>query len=499
MRYFLLPLVFASMIFQLSCTGSKQLDPKQIRIALESSPKTLDPRRATDANGQRLASLLFQSLVRLGPNMEIVGDAAKTWKLTENSLSMTLHPSIKFSDGMALSKEDIEFTFNEYTKKGSIFAGAYSKISKVEVMGTNEEGFKIKLSLNAPSATILTDLSPLKLLSKSYVEKVGLDFGKKILGTGPYFLEKLSSNEIILKKNPNYLGNVANESLLFKIIKDDNTRYLKVLKGSIDLAPNVLSPQSSKKLLSNEKFQSFQSSGLAMNYLLVNLKNKYLSDLNIRKALGSAIDKNSIIKYKLEGLASPASSILTPGNPFFHDGLKIPGFSLDNAKKFFTSAKEQPKELIIKTSNKPSAVENAKIIANQLEKLGLKVKIQSYEWGTFFDDIKKGNYQLATMRWVGATDPDIYRIAFHSSEHPPGRNRGYYTNKSLDKLLDSGTSIVSQTKRIQHYRKVQEAIAKDLPIIPLWYNSQINIVNKSIKGFQVSKTGDFSFFKDLHR
>lgn len=498
MRLFLL-LVFASLLFQTSCTSKVKSDPNQIRIALESAPKTLDPRRATDANGQRLSNLLFQSFVRLGPDMKIIGDAAETWKLTEKSLKMKLKANLKFSNGEQITDEDLKFTFSEYTKKTSIFAGAYSEIKKVQVSGTNESGFDITLELSGPSATLLTDLSPLKILPKEHIEKHGLDFNKNILGSGPYLLEKSSSNEIILKKNPHSFEKIANSSLLFKIIKDDNTRYLKVLKGSIDLAPNVLSPQSSIKLLSNKDFQSFKNSGLAMNYLLVNLKNEFLSDINIRKAIGSAIDKESIIKYKLEGLASPASSILTPGNPFFHSGLEMPSFSLENAKKLFNSASSKPKELVIKTSNKPSAVENAKILANQIEKLGLKVKIQSYEWGTFFDDVKKGNYQLATMRWVGATDPDIYRIAFHSSEHPPGRNRGYYTNKELDNLLDSGTSIVSTEKRIKHYQKVQEAVAKDLPIIPLWYNSQVNIVNKKIEGFQVSKTGDFSYFKDLHR
>jgi peptide/nickel transport system substrate-binding protein len=490
--------ILFAMIFSLSaCTKSNEVKEGSIRIALESAPKTLDPRRATDANGQRMATLLFQSFVRLGPEMEIIGDAAQTWDLTESSLKMKLHPNIKFSDGKELTKEDILFSFNEYRKEGSIFAGAYKEIKEIKVDASNKEGFQVDLMLAEPSATLLTDLSPLKILPKSHVEKMGADFQNKIIGSGPYTLDKKSVGEFLLKKNPHYIGKVANNELLFKVIKDDNTRYLKVLKGNIDVAPNVLSPQSSKKLLSNNEFTSFQTAGLAMNYLLLNLKDKALSNKDFRKALGAAIDRKSIIDYKLEGLASPASSILTPENPFFHKELQIPQFNIDKAKEILSKIPDLPKTLSIKTSNKPSAVENAKILANQIGKLGIEVKIESYEWGTFFEDIKKGNYQLATMRWVGATDPDIYRIAFHSDEMPPGRNRGFYQNKQLDSLLDKGTSIVSTEKRIEHYRKVQEIIAKDLPIIPLWYNDQINIVSKRIKGFKVSKIGDFSYFKDL--
>ena len=495
---FLKIVILTAMIFSFSaCTKNKEVKKGSIRIALESAPKTLDPRRATDANGQRMATLLFQSFVRLGPEMEIIGDAAKTWELTEKSLSMKLHPNIKFSNGNPLTEEDILFSFNEYRKEGSIFAGAYKEIKDISVEATNEEGFSVVLNLSEPSATLLTDLSPLKILPKAHVEKLGPDFQNKIIGSGPYSLAKKSVGEFLLKKNPHYIGQVANEELLFKVIKDDNTRYLKVLKGNIDVAPNVLSPQSSKKLLTNKDFTSFQTAGLAMNYLLLNLKDEALANKDFRKALGAAIDRTSIIDYKLEGLASPASSILTPENPFFHKELQIPQFNIDKAKELLAKIPNFPKSLSIKTSNKPSAVENAKILANQIGKLGIKAKIESYEWGTFFEDIKKGNYQLATMRWVGATDPDIYRIAFHSAEMPPGRNRGFYQNKQLDKLLDKGTSIVSTQKRIDHYRKVQEIIAKDLPIIPLWYNDQINIVSKRVEGFKVSKIGDFSYFKDL--
>ncbi|MEC9283942.1 MAG: ABC transporter substrate-binding protein [Bdellovibrionota bacterium] len=483
-----------------ACNSKKEVQEGEIRIALESSPKTLDPRRATDANGQRLVGLIFQSFVKLGPEMEIIGDAASSWDLSKEALELRLQPMLKFSNGKNLTKEDILFSFAEYKKDGSIFASSFKTIGKIEISENNEKGFLVKVDLNDPTATLLTDLSLLKILPKSQVEKYGEDFSKHVIGTGPYALEKQTSNEIVLVKNSHYTKEVKNKKLSFKVIKDDNTRYLKILKGNIDLAPNVLSPQSSIKLLKNDKFNHFRAPGLAMNYLLVNLKDPLLKKKETRTAIAHAIDKNSIIQYKLEGLASPASSILTPSNPFFDSKLNLPAFSLEAAKTKIKNMLTDKKTLSIKTSNNPNAVENAKILANQISKLGFDVKIESYEWGTFFEDIKNGNYQLATMRWVGATDPDIYRVAFHSNELPPsGRNRGHYQNKELDKLLDSGIGILSMEDRIKHYQKVQEIIAEDLPIIPLWYNEQINIVSKEIEGFKTSKTGDFSYFINLVR
>jgi peptide/nickel transport system substrate-binding protein len=135
-----------------------------------------------------------------------------------------------------------------------------------------------------------------------------------------------------------------------------------------------------------------------------------------------------------------------------------------------------------------------KVLANQIEKTGLKVKLQSYESSTFFKDLNGGNFQLATVRWVGVQDPDIYRQAFHSKELPPGRNRGAYSNADLDKLLERGNSIANETERMELYLKVQTKVLSELPIIPLWYPTQTAVVNRRVSGYEPPVNGDFTAF-----
>ena len=138
-------------------------------------------------------------------------------------------------------------------------------------------------------------------------------------------------------------------------------------------------------------------------------------------------------------------------------------------------------------------MENGKVIAQQLNKAGLKVKMESFEWGTFYSDVKNSNFQLATMRWVGVLDPDIYRLAFHSAETPPkGRNRGGYKNTELDTLLEEGLYVSDFNKRKGLYSKVQQTILKELPIIPLWYDEQVAVVHKRVKNYKVALNGDFT-------
>ena len=172
-------------------------------------------------------------------------------------------------------------------------------------------------------------------------------------------------------------------------------------------------------------------------------------------------------------------------------------FSLPTAKELVAGLSASEKKLSFKVSNNQQVVDIAKVIANQLGKAGFEVDIQSYEWGTFYEDIKKGKYELSMMRWAGAIDPDIYRMAFHSSEHPPGRNRSFYTNKKIDKLLDEGVTELDFNKRKNIYDQVQTMIHNELPIIPLWHNKKVTVMSSKVDGYKPRANGDFNSFVEL--
>ena len=172
---------------------------------------------------------------------------------------------------------------------------------------------------------------------------------------------------------------------------------------------------------------------------------------------------------------------------------RLPKFDLEKAKKLVESNGLKGKEVVLKTSNSTQAVENGKVLANQLEAAGLSVKLQSFEWATFYKDMDQGNFQLATMKWVGTTDPDIYKTAFHSKEVPPkGRNRGSYSNPQIDKLVDAGRGIEDVRKRIDHYKKVQRIVYEELPLIPLWYDFEVAVASSRVRDYVPSKNGDYT-------
>lgn len=493
MNYFLkfYMCIFCTLVLT-SCTGPKDLSDT-LQVALTSQPQTLDPRFATDANGQYITGLLFSCLARIGPKLKPVNDAAESWSQNDLNYTFDLHKNLSFSNGILVTKEDILFSLKEYTTKGP-FKSALNFIKDFKV--NDKDGHiqvQLMLSRFRPPFSLFTDLSVIKILPKAIVTKYGDDFSRHLIGSGHFTIEKQSSNELKLKaRKQHHLAVPKVENLVFKIIRNDNTLYFKTLKEEIDIIQSEMPVHKVKEFTNNTKFQVFKYPGLKVSYLLLNLKDPTLSNTSIRKAISMALNRDEIIQFKLSGLGSIATSLLTPDNPFFHKEIKPLQYNPKASQEVFSKLKPKP-SLLLKTSNRPSSVEIGKVIANQLQKAGLNTGLQSFEWATYYGDIQAGRFQMAMMTWVGILSPEIYKMTLHSLEVPPkGRNRGFYKNSSLDKLLEMASQVKTSQKRQAIYQKVQEIIIDDLPIIPLWYHTDVSIVHKRVVNYQPSLNGDFT-------
>lgn len=483
--------------FILGCREAKHADANTIVVAIGSTPSTLDPRFATDAYGMRLTGLLFSSLVYLGPDLKIVGDAAESWTYKNLTYTFQLKPGLTFSDGSALSADDILFSFDQFKDPKSPHNSSYSMIKKVEATYDENTRF-VKLHLSDFSAGLLNDLSTVKFLPRKLVEGDAKKFSQNPVGTGPFKLARSTASDIVLEARDH--AKLSYKNLIFRVIADENTRYLKMLKGEIDIAQNEIPSYKIFYIESRRKdLTVYKAPGLTMNYMLLNHQDPALQKREVRLAIAHAINRDEIIKYKLDNLSTEATSLLSSLNPFHLHGLKNPEYNLEKAKELLAKSGHEGLALALKTSNAQVAVENGKVFTNQLGKAGIKVRHQSYEWGTFFSDVSKGSFHVATMRWIGNFDPDLYRTALHSKEVPPGRNRGRYSNPELDRLLEEGLKIEDEQKRIAHYKKVQKIVHEDMPFIPLWYDLDVAVVNPRIKGYRLSATADYKFALHLSK
>ena len=537
MKLFFIRLLSVFLCFAVCRCSPKDSRRDVLLVALESEPETLDPRKAADANGMRLVSLIFSGLVKT-TGAEVLPDGAKRWE--RDGLSYTFYmkplwlrppapagkggpraaPPPLLPKSRPVTKEDIQFSFGEFMKKSSPFFSAFQNIKSVRAEG-EPSAIKVKISLKKPSAVFLAaDLPVIKILPKKEIQQRERDFLRAPFGSGPFRLAKKNSREILLErvsdgggapaggnqgraagKNPGKEGEKAaapkTKYLSFQIVRDSFTRVQKLLAGQLDIAPAGAIPAEKLARFEPEKFKIISRPGLSSAYLLLNLRRPPLDNKKIREALAQAINREEIIKHKLKGHGEAAASLIPPalafqGVSFLNRRLKFPAFSPEAARRAIQSLGLEGAPLALTVSNSRGSVDRGRVLASQMSRAGLKVSVQSYEWGAFYRDISRGRYDMALMKWVGISDPDIYRVAFHSENHAPqGRNRSFYSRRAADILLSRGAREMDPKKRKKIYDRIQEMILSDMAVIPLWHDREITVLKNSVQNYSPLPNGAF--------
>ena len=481
-----------------------------LRVGIEDHPKTLDPRYATDAYGSRIThQLIFSCLVQHGYDLQIVPDLAKSWETPDDKTYVFhLRPDVTFHDGTPLTADDVKFTFEHLMdpETGSPYAMTFKdKIKGIEVV----DAHTIRFDLTQPIASFLPSLV-IPILPKHVILNED-NFDERFIGSGPFRFASQSTNEIALVANKAYYGGPPKvDRVVFKVVSDGTTRYLKMKKGDLDLVVNAIPTGKIDEFKTpplSDRYRFKESPGISYNYLAFNLEDEKLKDVRVRRAIALAINTNEIIQYKLHGHATLATGLLSHLN-WYYEG-DVPRYAHDpqKAKALLNEAQytdpdgdgpQMRMSLSLKTANDPEVIGIARVIQAQLAEVGIGLDIRSYEWGTFYGDIKKGNFQMTSMRWVGVTEPDFYYDLFHSSQVPPhGRNRCRYQNKEMDQLVEKGRHTLDPKERKHIYSKVQKKIAEDLPYVSLWHLNNISIVNKRVNGYRQHPMGGFHSFKDI--
>jgi len=151
-----------------------------------------------------------------------------------------------------------------------------------------------------------------------------------------------------------------------------------------------------------------------------------------------------------------------------------------------------PLRLTYKTSSDPFRVRLATVIQNQLSQVGIRVDLRSYDWGTFYGDIKEGRFQMYSLAWVGIKTPDIFRYVFHSASVPPdGANRGRFKSSVVDALIDSAEATPEFTGKATLYRQLQQQLLQELPYIPLWYEDHVVVSRDYVSGYHLASDGNY--------
>lgn len=482
-------------LFTNACSHSS-LNHSTLNIGIEGNPTNLDPGYATDAYSTQILRLCFEGLMQYDSNGSIVPQLAERVYIKNNkTIEFILKKGITFQNGDQFTSEDVYATIYRIinSETYSPYSEALSHIKQVDLVSPYRLIIKLKEPYEPIFSALTIGILPHRLASEKHLPV------EKLIGTGPYILEKYAQSRFVeLKAYPHYWGGSPHiKKLIFRIIPNDLTRILELEKGSVDLLVNSVPQDAVNTLKQNKNITVITSAGNSYEYIGFNLRDPILQKIKVRQAIAYAINRQSIIKYILFNQAQLANSILPKWNYAYNPNVKQYNYDPAKSQYLLDQAGFPLKHgyrfsLDFKTSDNPISVRVAQAIAYQLEQIGIKVNLRSYEWVTFYNDIRHGNFQIYTLRWVGVVDPNILYYAFDSHSIPPyGANRGYYNNPQVDQLLEQARDILDINKSLWLYKCVQSIVSNDLPYISLWYMNGITAMQNRIKGFQPSPLGGY--------
>jgi peptide/nickel transport system substrate-binding protein len=487
--------VLACVLIAIGCTSQGPREDVGLTLAIATSPTSLDPRLATDTVSGRLLRLTHRGLVRLDARLRPVPDLASWEKITPLHYRFHLQRGVTFHDGRPLTADDVVATYNSLLDPAlaSPHRGIMEPVASVEAIDATTCDFFLK----RPHAPFVASLT-LGIVPR------GWNASQPPPGTGPFRLLDWQPDQWLrFARFTGYSeGSVALPRLTVRILPDATVRALEVERGGVDLVINDLPVDTLPRLAALPQLQLVTSPSTNFFYMGLNVQDPTLHDVRVRRALACAVNPQPIIEYLLRGQAVPATGLLPPDHWAYHRPAVLPSFDPERARRLLAKVRgvdAPPLTLEYKTSTDETARLVAQVIARQLAQVGVDVSLRSYEWGTFYGDIKAGRFQLYCLTWTGVVEPDLYHYILHSHSIPPeGANRNHYADPEMDAALDAARTTDDAAQRRAYYATVQDLAARDLPYIPLWHPLHYAVVNRRIEGFRLTPNIDFADFANVH-
>ncbi|SFN63727.1 peptide/nickel transport system substrate-binding protein [Cohaesibacter marisflavi] len=502
-RFLAAALAAASLLF--ASPGYTQTPPNVLIVGQIAEPKSLDPAADTAVNDFRILVNMYDGLVRYKDGtLEVEPSLAKSWTISDDGMTyiFKLREGVKFHDGTDFNAEAVKFNFDRMLKDDHPYhdtgpfplAFFFSSVKEV----TAVDPLTVKFELNAPYAPFLSNLAyPTGLMiSPAAVEEYGKEVGRHPAGTGAYkFAEWESNAKVVLEKNADYWdGAPALEAVIYRPITDANTRVAEMLAGGLDVMVEV-PPDNLAQFRDNDAFAVHEQAGPHLWFLILNAKEGPFAKKEIRQAANYAINKTALVDNILQGTAEVAAGPTPPAFAWAYDETLEPyPYDPEKAKSMLKEAGYDGSEVTFYVTEggsgmlDPTAMGTA--IQADLEAVGMKVKIETYEWNTFLGKVNpglEGKADMAEMAWM-TNDPDTLPfLALRTEAFPDkgGFNSGYYSNPKVDELLESARTSTSQEERAKLYKEMQQIVHEDAPWVFVANWKQNAVTSAAVENFKL--------------
>lgn len=483
-----------------------------------SNPDCIDHYNLNEDQGTQVGYMLFDSLTDYDfSQSKLVANAADSWEANDDATQFTfhLHEGATFHNGDPVTSEAF--------KRG--WTRVVSPTYGVSSAGVLDYHLSLVKGHDEVLAGTTTDFSGLECpddytfvvnLTSSYADfpyvcahpalapapQAAIDdpasFYKAPIGNGPFMMdgEWVDGQYINLKRYDNYYGTAPKVAAIqYNIQKDVETAYREFTAGNYDISEipsaqisDAISQygQSDDGYTATPNKQVLTGAELATYYLLFNTKDSLLQDVNLRRAISLAINRQSICDTLFNGIREPATDILPPAlDGYTENAWQYAHYDKDAAvallDQYYPEKSDGDRGLNITLSFNPEGghKEIMEMIQADLKAVGINATSDSREWSTILDDYRNGNFQSGRLGWTAdypIADNFLYSL-FHTGS---GDNMSGYSNAQVDADLEAARSTVDDDQRVQAMSEVSKLVGDDCPCAPIMYYSHLTVASSKM-------------------
>jgi peptide/nickel transport system substrate-binding protein len=494
---------------------------KTFTVALSGDIISLDPKFVYDYNSGRVAGQIYETLLGYDENDKLVPELAESWSAVDNvTYVYKIRRDVSFSDGTPLAVEDVIFSIENVRQEESYLSWMFDVVDSI----TKSGDFEVTIKLKRPSASWPHVLATTGgVISKAYFQQHQGDFGTAkggIIATGPFVFDRWTSGqEVVIKKNPNYWNKEKAgylDTIVYKIIPDDNTRVTALRTGEVDYTGNP--PLSLLSVIqADPNLKAITYGSFSIVFLAFNTQREPFTDVNVRKAIYHALDLESLQKNIIKDAGS-TGTVLPQGEALYGEYPQQWKDYLARAPKYEYNL-QRAREYLSRTSVPNGFTFNllthgdslriamALFIQESLAKLNIKVEITQvsgdehtrYQFGGVLDSTGKRDYDTLLGGWT-ADYPDIggnIEPLYSATEAGEGGlNTAAYVNQRVTALLEQENALTSEAERDTLIFQALDIITNEIPYIIVTYPNRQVVHNVKWGGIDIHSNvsaGDFTF------
>jgi ABC-type transport system substrate-binding protein len=514
---------FFCLLLLTACYSDQKRQQNIFHYNEQSGIASIDPSFAKNQSIMWAVHQMYNTLVEVDSGLHIVPSLATRWHISGDKTTYTffLRPDVYFHDdpcfpggkGRRMTAHDVVYSLNRITDKTTASPGAWIFNGRVDSVG----GFQalndttIQVKLIRPFNPILGILSMqyCSVVPREAVEKYGNDFRRHAVGTGPFqFVAWEEGQALILKKNPRYFEKDARgvrlpylDGVKVSFYDSKATEFLLFRQGKLEFINDidasfkdeVLTKRGTLRKEWEGKVQLHTHPYLNIEYLgiLVDSTNPLVQQSptrlrQVRQAINYGFDREKLVLYLRNSLGIPAQSGFVPaGLPSF-DSAEVKGYRYDppKARRLLAEAGFSGKDLPeIKLLTIPIYADIASYIARQLEELGFRVQVEGIQKSLLLEMTSSSRALFFRGSWIADyPDAENYLSVFYS-KNPAPPNYTRYNNPQFDALLEKALAETNDSLRYRLYRQADQLVMQDAPVVPLWYDKVIHLVQPWVHDF----------------